>query len=417
MKKDQITRDRQYYKFCFYGFLKNLRFFEPFLIIFFLQKGFSYLEIGTLYAIREVALNIFEIPSGIIADTLGRKWTLASTFLVYIISFLIFSFAEGYLLLSMAMTIYALADAARSGVNKALIIRYLEKTGQAQLKVDYYGHTRSYSQFGSALSSLLAATLVVFHGNLEGIFLFSIIPYLIDFLLVSSYPADLDDHLRPAAPISEKLKELYASFKEAFRNSVLLSALTSTALYAGMYKSMKDFLQPFLKISLAAIPVMMFLENDKKLAVLIGVTYFLLFIMSAFSSRKAGKFKHWLGSQRQVLNSTLIVGAVLGIIAGLMMHTVLLPLLVVPLYIVLLVIENIRKPSAVGEITESTKTVAHASVLSILSQATSLVAAIFVLLIGWLADTYSLGIGITAVSILLLLTLPFSLVRKTGQEI
>ena len=44
----QIIKDKQYFKFCLYGFLKNLRFFEPFLIIFFLQNELTYLEIGSL---------------------------------------------------------------------------------------------------------------------------------------------------------------------------------------------------------------------------------------------------------------------------------------------------------------------------------------------------------------------------------
>ena len=51
-RSGDISRNRQFRKFQAYGFLKNLRFFDPFLMLFFLEKGLSYLEIGTLYAIR-----------------------------------------------------------------------------------------------------------------------------------------------------------------------------------------------------------------------------------------------------------------------------------------------------------------------------------------------------------------------------
>ena len=86
----KFNKDLQYYKFCIYGFLKNLRFFEPFLILFFLEKGLSFFQIGTLYAIREITINILEIPTGIVADSLGRRRTMIFSFIAYIISFIIF---------------------------------------------------------------------------------------------------------------------------------------------------------------------------------------------------------------------------------------------------------------------------------------------------------------------------------------
>ena len=69
---EPIIKDKQYYKFCLYGFLKNLRFFDAFFILFLLSKEITYGEIGILYALREVTINLFEIPSGIVADTYGR---------------------------------------------------------------------------------------------------------------------------------------------------------------------------------------------------------------------------------------------------------------------------------------------------------------------------------------------------------
>ena len=44
-------------RFCLYGFLKNQRYFEPFLWLAFLEKGLSYSQIGFLIGFREVAIN------------------------------------------------------------------------------------------------------------------------------------------------------------------------------------------------------------------------------------------------------------------------------------------------------------------------------------------------------------------------
>ena len=122
----RFAKDLQYYKFCAYGFLKNMDFFDPFLILFFREKGLSFLEIGTLYALREIMINIFEIPTGMLADTMGRRRTLVSAFAFYIVSFIIFYFSGSYALFVVAIVFYGYGDAFRSGVHKAMIFVYLK---------------------------------------------------------------------------------------------------------------------------------------------------------------------------------------------------------------------------------------------------------------------------------------------------
>lgn len=71
--KNEINGSLQIKKFSAYGFLKNLKFFEPYLVIYLLGSGYSLFQIGLLYSIREMITYIFEVPSGIIADYYGRK--------------------------------------------------------------------------------------------------------------------------------------------------------------------------------------------------------------------------------------------------------------------------------------------------------------------------------------------------------
>ncbi len=402
----KIIKDKQYYKFCLYGFLKNLRFFEPFLFIFFLQKDLSYLEIGSLYAIREVAINIFEIPSGVIADALGRRLTLASTFLVYILSFLVFFLGQGFWVFAVAMLFYALADAMRSGINKALIVSYLVRTGQAALRVDYYGHTRSWSQFGSAISSLLAGILVFFNENLNVIFLFSVLPYVVDFFNVLSYPAYLDEQPQKKQPARHKITATGKVFLRALQSRLLLKTLVNASIYGGYYKSLKDFIQPFLKSSVMVVPLFFAFSDHEKLSVLLGLTYFLMFLASAFASRHAEPIKNKIGNPTKLLNITLATGIILGILSGAMMAYLLYPVIIIIMFIFLLLLENLRKPSAVAEITTLGQAEVHASVLSVMSQLTSIFTAVFAVIIGWLADVYGLSWGILAVSLLMLVLYP-----------
>ena len=187
-----FNKTNQYYKFCFYGFLKNLRFFDAFFILFLVDEGISYTEIGLLYAIREIFINIFEVPSGIIADAFGRKNALMASFVAYIISFVIFYLAKDFWLFMFAFILYGVGEAFRSGTHKGMIMDYLKINNWSAQKINYYGHTRACSQKGSAISSLIAGILVFFSGSYQNIFLFSIIPYLLNLILIWSYPAELN---------------------------------------------------------------------------------------------------------------------------------------------------------------------------------------------------------------------------------
>jgi len=397
---NHIVKDKQYYKFCLYGFLKNLRFFEPFFIIFFLSKELTFLQIGSLYAIREIAIYIFEIPSGIIADALGRRKTLASSFLIYIIAFLIFYFTSSYFLFSVAMIFYALGDAIRSGINKAMIVDYLKKTGQEKIKVKYYGHTRGWSQIGSAISSLAGGILVFYNNNLDVIFLFSILPYLIDFVNVLTYPKFLDETKEKHLSVNANLKEITKTFFSALKDRDLLRTLINTSIYSGFYKSIKDFIQPFLKTLIIGLPVLYSLTNDEKLSLSLGFVYFLIFMINSYVSRNASKITMFFGTPYKMLNASLFIGSFLGILTGLLMEFYVSVWAII-LFVFILLIESARKPATTAVITDKSESKVHAGILSVASQLGSVFTALLVIIIGYLSDLYGVGIGICAVSILL----------------
>ena len=140
-----IRKDRMFYRFSLYGFLKNLRFFEPFIILIFRANGMSFFQIGLLYSIRDLTNNLMEIPTGVFADAFGRRRSMVMAFSAYILSFIIFySFVE-FSFYALAMVLFGLGEAFRSGTHKALILEYLKQNDMLDTKVAYYGSTRGAS--------------------------------------------------------------------------------------------------------------------------------------------------------------------------------------------------------------------------------------------------------------------------------
>ncbi|MEE9435982.1 MAG: hypothetical protein V3V37_04805, partial [Candidatus Adiutricales bacterium] len=68
------------FRFSLYGFLKNQQYYDPFIVLVFLEKGLSFFMIGLLIGFREICINIMEIPSGAMADMFGRRRSMILAF-------------------------------------------------------------------------------------------------------------------------------------------------------------------------------------------------------------------------------------------------------------------------------------------------------------------------------------------------
>ena len=98
-----FKRDRMFHRFALYGFLKNLKFFEPFIILFFREAELSFFQIGLLFSIRDLATNVLEVPTGVYADAFGRRRSMVMAFVSYIASFIIFFLFPNFYIYAVAM--------------------------------------------------------------------------------------------------------------------------------------------------------------------------------------------------------------------------------------------------------------------------------------------------------------------------
>ena len=405
-----ITRDRMFYRFSLYGFLKNLRFFDPFILLIFRSYGLSFLQIGILYSIRDVATNILEIPTGVIADSFGRRRSMVAAFLSYIASFLIFYFLQDFVFLALAMVLFAFGEAFRSGTHKALIFEHLNIQGISDLKVAYYGLTRSASQFGSALNAVIAAGLIFYTGSYRVMFLASTVPYLLDLLNVISYPKSLDGELHRVkkGEIWSQIKTTSREFVRIFSDGSVMKAILNSSSFSGVFKSAKDYLQPILAVLALSVSVFTNLEDTRREAVIIGLVYFGIYFLTSLASRRAYQFSEKFSSLSQAVNFTYLLGAGMLILAGVTTNLQIITLAVV-CFLGLYMINNIRRPINVGIISDQISSKVMASGLSTESQFTTIFSAIVAPLLGFLADSFGVGNGITLIGIGMIAL--FSLVR------
>ncbi|MCD6366695.1 MAG: MFS transporter [Bacteroidales bacterium] len=398
-----FQKDIQFYKFCGYGFLKNLKFFAPFFLLFLKSKDISFLDIGVLYAIRETVIYLTEIPSGMLADAMGRKKTMVTSFGFYIISFLLFYFFSGFWLFALAMLLFAFGDSFRTGTHKAMIFEYLKIKGWEQHKVAYYGRTRACSQFGSAISSLLAVVIIFFAKDYNAIFLFSTIPYILDGLLILSYPKELDGKMKTTGTSNKaNFKQIFRSLASTFRQKEKIRILLNVSSFSGFFKVSKDYLQIIIQYFALSVPLGLAITQKQETALFVGVIFFLLYLLTSMASRHSGKIKNIFGSSEKTLNILLISGILLGITSGILFHFgfYLLSLLS---FMLIYINENFRKPVGVSYISEKFDSETLATTLSVESLTNTLIGSLMALLIGALADFLDIGLALVIISGIFLL--------------
>lgn len=394
---------RQISKFGFYGFLKNLRFFEPYLLYYLtIISGLSLLQVGFLYSIREIIIYLFEIPSGVIADRYGKKTELVFCFLFYITSFVLFYFANSYLFFVLAMVAFGLGEAFRTGTHKAMIMQYLDENKVDVPKSKIYGKTRSMSLIGSMTMSIISIAFIIWLPEVRVLFLLSIVPYTIDLLLITSYPKYMNDRKDGEFKLKTFLKENYRAVKYSITDTKVRGLLLEAATYQAAFKSMKDYIQPIIITLTSSIILFSAFSLQENLKIYIGVIYAVIYLFSSFASRNAHFVVERFNSKTIINLMWLLTGAVM-ILLSFFLNNIYV---IFGTFLIFYIFLNIRRPlmvELVGEATDKTK---RASVLSVESQTTSLLVAVFAPIIGYIADKNMqllfVFVGIIMVSIFLL---------------
>ncbi|MCL4516426.1 MAG: MFS transporter [Firmicutes bacterium] len=104
-----------------YMFLLSLRFDAAFWVIFLRSRGFSFAAIGLLETVFHLSSFISEVPTGFLADRLGRKASLAFGSLAGALSAALMLLVRNELVIAVAFCFSALSYTFPSGAHDALV--------------------------------------------------------------------------------------------------------------------------------------------------------------------------------------------------------------------------------------------------------------------------------------------------------
>jgi len=374
------------FRFSLYGFLKNQRYFEAFMVLAFMDKGLSFFQIGLLVGFGSLCTNLLEIPSGAMADLHGRRRSMIFSFAAYSVAFTAFAIADTLVPLFVAMFFYGLGEAFRTGTHKSMIFNWLKAAGREDERVRVYGFTRSWSKKGSALSALIAAALVVWLRDYDVVFWLSVPPCLINIVNFLGYPKVVEGECRPANGNGTVVGHVFAAAREAWRHPMQRRLLIESTGFEGTFKVCKDYLQPVLQQTALAIPLFLALEDSQRTALLVGLVYVALYLLSSTASKNAHTLVAWKNNDEERASRFLwqiSFAAYAGLLLGFLSDWYVL---LVPGFIAVYLVQNLWRPALVSRLDACSDSASAATTLSIESQTRSFFAMAAAPLLGLAVD-------------------------------
>ncbi len=392
-------------RFYLYSFFKNLRFADPFLILYFLDRKLSFSTIGVLLGLQHLVTVSLEVPSGILADYWGRRRATALCFVFYAMAFTGFGLTNPNAYVSLpvwlggCLALFALGEALRTGSHKAIMLDYLDSTGQFALATQLIGRTRAVSKYSSATAAICGGLLLSWSREYAMLFFLSAGTAFCGFLLLLTYPRKFegDAYRKRKSESTDRSPSEIPPPENMWRRPRFVSLFFQSILFESQMKILlKYFTQPFLKAGLGmfGIPIVAPVGVSgiaSAGAFWVGLSEFLRDGLGGLGARMSPRFECAAGSRNAALNGVYLgsVLAVIGLAAcALDLKWGLFPGLLI--LMVLTLLQNLRRPIFVSALNTEMQKTQRASVLSLESVARAVTVAILLPLLGWAADCFGL---------------------------
>lgn len=358
-----------------FSFWFCLRFFVVTAVLYFAHVTGSYVEAVSMLVICRVAQGLFEIPTGILSDRIGRVWCLRIGAMAAVVSVACYLVGGSYWWLAVGSVFDGLWEALFSGNNEALLYESARESGED------FGHLVGQMNVAMEVAgfvAMIAGGFLAAFGYWPGMVLTMIAQSM---ALVASFWL-----VEPARHVVPHSLGVWGHFREAVgymrRNETLRNLSLSKILGAGV-----DTFALWPAFYATLMPVW-------AAGMMVSVNY----LESAIGFRLAGRIlKRW-GARAVLLWSTIIA------------RVLMYPALVFPSVFTPLLMALGGAPYGPFAVAESTlmqrEFTDHqrATMASITAVAGNVLYAGFALLIGLVADTYGAGRAILFGQIFLLPT-------------
>lgn len=341
--------------------------YMPIVVLFYQDNGLEMFDIFLLKGIYSVSIVIWEIPSGYLADVLGRKLTLIIGALLGFFGFLTYSFSLGFIGFLVAEIILGVGQSLVSGADSALLYDTLEDRGLKEKYAKYEGRVISIGNFAEAIAGILGGVIaglsLRYPFYVQSAVAFTAIPAA----LTLYEPSRVKKLMK--AKFSDILQIVHYSLikNKLLRWNIVFSSIIGTATL-----TMAWFVQPFFKV--IELPVSLF-----------GVFWTILNIIVAIGAMYAYRIEYRFNQFKSMLIILIFISA------SYLSLSFMKGYLGIAILIIFYMIRGFATPVLKDYINRLTEANIRATVLSVRNFVIRVLFAAIGPLLGWYTDHYSLS--------------------------
>lgn len=166
-----------------FNFFTDFQFHSAILVIYFAKVTGSYALAMSLFSVAMLSSAIFEVPTGIFSDKIGRKKTLSIGAFCATLAAIFTAIGGSYWMLFIGALCSGLSRSWYSGNNDAFLHDSLSESGKKENFAHYFGKTSSMFQVALMMGAVIGSILAQWSFSL--IMWLSVIPQL--FCLIISF--------------------------------------------------------------------------------------------------------------------------------------------------------------------------------------------------------------------------------------
>lgn len=140
-------------------FLGEFYLIAPILVLYYTANGLSAVQIFTIQAVFHLAVLLLEVPSGYLADVVGRRRTLILGAVFFPLGLALYAAGRSFAVFILAELALAVSAGMRTGCDSALIFDSLRRLGRESEYKRFEGRAATLARAGSAISSVSGGLL------------------------------------------------------------------------------------------------------------------------------------------------------------------------------------------------------------------------------------------------------------------
>ncbi len=266
------------------------RFHVPILALFYIASQVSLDEFAIIMSVFSLVILLFEIPSGVFADLVGKKKTLLLARFCYVLEIAGLAFFDGFYPFLIAKIISGLGVSLDSGTSSALRFETLKKMKREKDHKKISGNIFAITNISMAFVFIIGAYLFTLHYKYP-VYLslpFIVLGFFLTFFLTEPYP------------VKHRLtfKKATAHFVEGIAYFFRNTSLRILALYSVP-------LATVIAITLSLSSV--YFEMIAIPLVFMGVIAFLGSICTAYTAKKADVLEKFFGEKKSMFVSSFAI--------------------------------------------------------------------------------------------------------------